>query len=54
MLAFKFFAFIGMIVFLTDSIKSVKQDNTTKNKISVAISAVLLLFGIFMLYDAFM
>ena len=54
MLTFKFFVFIGSVGFLIDSIKKVKQDNTTKHKLSVAVAIALLLFGIFMLADAFM
>lgn len=54
MLAFKFFTFVGIVGFLIDSIKKVKQDNTTKHKLSVAAAIVLLLFGIYMLADAFM
>ena len=54
MLTFKFFIFIGIVGFLIDSIKKVKQDNTTKHKLSVAVAIALLLFGLFMLADAFM
>lgn len=54
MLALKFFVFIGIVGFLVDSVKKVKQDNTTKQKISVSVAVALLLFGLYMLVDAFM
>ena len=49
-----FFIFVGIVGFLIDSIKKAKQDNTTKHKLSVAVAIALLLFGLFMLADAFM
>lgn len=54
MLAFKFFVFIGIVGFLIDSIKKVKQDNATKNKLSVAFAIALMLFGLYMIADAFL
>ena len=53
MLTFKFFVFIGIVYSFVDSIKNVKEEKTTKNKIYLAITIAFLIFGIYMLYDAF-
>lgn len=54
MLALKFFVFVGIIGYFINSLKKLKQDNTGKNKASVIVSIILLLFGIYMLIDTFM
>ena len=54
MLAFKFFVFVGIIVNLFNSFKKVKEENSTKNKLSVVIAIGLFVFGIYMLWDAFL
>ena len=52
MLTFKFFVFVSIVGYFISSLKKLKQDNTGKNKISVIVSFILLLFGIYMLVDA--
>ena len=54
MLAFEFFVFIGIVVNLFNSFKEVKEENSTKNKISVVIAVGLFVFGIYMFWDSFM
>ena len=54
MLAFKFFVFIGIVVNLVNSFKKVKEENSTKDKLSVVIAIGLFVFGIYMLWDAFL
>lgn len=54
MLAFKFFVFVGIVGYVVNSIKMIKQDKSTKNKVSLLVAIILFLFGIYMLIDAFM
>lgn len=52
MLALKFFVFIGIVGYGINSIKMLRQDYSAKNKISLVVAVILLLFGIYMLVDA--
>lgn len=54
MLAFKFFVFIGIVVNLVNCFKKVKEENLTKNKLLAVIAVGLFVFGIYMLWDAFL
>ncbi len=50
--AFYFFVFIGIVGFFVDSIKKVRHEQTTKNKVILVGSIVLLLFGFYLLAEA--
>ncbi len=52
MLAFKFFMFMTITAYLVKNLKKAKQDGSPRNKLSAAASAVLFVFGVYMLADA--
>ena len=54
MLLFKFCVFLSIVGYVISSLKRLRQDNTGKNRASAIVAVILLLFGIFMLADAFM
>lgn len=53
MLAFKFFVFVGIVGYVVNSIKMIKQDKSTKNKVSLLVAIILFLFGIYIRQSAF-
>lgn len=53
MLTWKFFILIGIITNFISSLKRLQRDKTKKAKFYMVMSTLLLLFGIFMIVDAF-
>ena len=43
MLAFKFFVFVGIVGYVVNSIEMIKQDKSTKNKVSLLVAIILFL-----------